>query len=121
MLIIPISYKNKEDFYKKYITIFQGELKLTEKELTILMNLIKRFIELELKYKELTDIVLFESSNIIQLCKDNNMSINQYHNIKSALIEKQAIFKKKDGTLLLNRLLLPKKEITFKFIEDGRD
>lgn len=121
MLILPITYKDNIDFYKKYLSIFQGELNLTERESTILVNLINKYLLLlENNNEDIANTLLFESKSIISFCKENNLSIQQYHNIKNALIDKKALFKLKDNSLLVNKLLIPKQEIGFKFTKNGR-
>lgn len=115
-MILPVKYKSDNDFYNKYISLFQWELKLTERELQILVSLIEDLIDIiKTISKEYPDKFLFDSKNIIPFCKKNNLSINQYHNIKNSLIEKKAIFRDPNGDLKINRLLIPKKEIGFKF------
>lgn len=118
-MILPVNYKTDVDYYTKYISLFQWELKLTERELQILVNLIIELIcIIKTNNIKTPDNILFEQRNIIKFIKENNLSINQYHNIKNSLIEKKAIIKNIDNSLKINRLLIPRKEISFKFIKD---
>jgi len=126
MRILEIPYKDTDDFYSKYLSLYQGELKLTDTEIRIMLYLIISLLEFKKQYPKHNVFFLnkevFSKSEIIKLCEETGLSINQYHNIKNALLEKKALFKVKDN-LLINQLLVPQSSIGFKFkqIEDEQE
>lgn len=115
MTTLQIPCKDDIDFYRKYISLYQGDLNLTEKESFLLLEIVKQVInEHNDGNTKHTAKVVFNKDSILKICKLLSISINQYHNLKNALLDKKALFKQRNE-LVLNPLLLPRTEIGFKF------
>lgn len=118
-MVIPLKYRDLDGYCNKYLSLFQGELHLTDKELQVLKALIKDLVfQLEVHSEDFSDEIIFGIDNTVKICKGCNISLRQYIDIKTSLVSKKAILKDANGRLMLNRLLIPQAEITFKFISN---
>ena len=122
-MVIKVDMKNvlearlsKEDFIVAYLKIWNGALKLTDKELSIVVEIIKlyfSYIDQGVKEPALSELV-FRLKNIQKLRDDLNISKQNWTNYKVRLQEKKVVLNSLEGQTL-NPLLFPKEELTFKF------
>jgi len=110
---------DKDQFIERYIEIWNGSLNLTEKEIEVLKEILKKYLQLikdGLKEPYLGELVLSPNgmSEIRKILKLSSQGMNNY---KEQLKEKNVI-KKVGDHFQINPILIPQKSITFKFIVD---
>lgn len=108
---------NKKGFILNYIKIFNGGLELTKTEqkyLALLLELYLNLLEEGIKEPYLSQLV-FSKENTDKIKINLCLTSKGLTNYKIQLIKKGAI-KEDDGACIVNPILIPKKEITFKFI-----
>ena len=118
MPILTAKIQSKEHLVKNYLEIFNGGLKLTDKE----FDIVKEFVLIYLKYSEdgvkeptLSEFT-FSNKNIQRVKTVLDISKQNWNNYRNKIIEKKAVIEK-DGELFLNPVIIPQEEITFKFIK----
>lgn len=118
-----IEFKVKAaDLPKKYLEVFNGMFKLTEKELDLAAYLISKYIEYGtdgLKEPYLSKLI-FSLEERKQLCaKLGDMSTQNLSNLLKKLKGKQVLLEVKEDQFQLDSSLLPENTVTFKFIIDN--
>lgn len=107
---------NKWEFIDQYINIWNGGLQLTDKEREFFREIIFEHLSLEEQGVKEPFIgqLIFSKAILDKIKKKLNLSSQGLHNYKAQLINKKAI--KQHGDFYhVNPLLVPKREITFKF------
>jgi len=108
---------NKRDFIIHYINIWNGTLKLTDKEKDILYELLYRYINLMQQglFEPYIGPLVFSKQSLSDIKKKLGISSQGMNNYKNQLIDKR-IIKEEAGTYYIEPRLIPQEEITFKFI-----
>lgn len=107
---------NKEQWVSNYINIFNGGLRITQKEKDLLAEYLLIYVDLikdGLKEPYLSKLV-FAKENVAEIRKKLNLSSQSYNNYKTQLKDKGVL--KEDNGLKVDPKLIPQKELTFKFI-----
>lgn len=107
---------SKDDFIVAYLKIWNGGLQLTDKEFSIVVEIVKLYMdytEQGVKDPALSELV-FSPKNMKKVKEVLDISKQNWNNYKNKLIEKKIILGDETGPTL-NPLLYPKKEITFEF------
>jgi hypothetical protein len=107
---------SRDDFIVAYLKIWNGALKLTDKEFSIVVEIVKlymSYIDQGVKEPALSELV-FRLKNMQKLREDLSISKQNWTNYKARLLEKKIVLGAKEGQIL-NPLLYPKEELTFKF------
>lgn len=114
VISIPVS---KAEFCKTYLSLWNGILKLTDKELEITAKLLEKQLEISTKVTDpkLVNKLLFDSSNLKEIRESLGMKENLFNNYKASLKAKNVI-RQKDNNYSLDPRLIPVESITFKFI-----
>ena len=107
---------DRDGIIDTYLKLFNGGLKLTDKEFAIL----KEFVKLHVSYMEegvkepfLSELV-FSAKNIKQVKLDLEITKQNWNNYKQKLQDKKVILNI-DGIYRVNPMLIPRQEITFRF------
>ena len=107
----------REDFTRYYLVLWNGMLKMTEKELDLVEALVNKYLELSNVITDRKYLYEFLFNNQTQ--KDIRLKIGMkeqtFHNYKTSLRNKGVILMDKDGNQSLNEKVIPVQEITFKF------
>lgn len=106
----------KDQFINSYLQIWNGGLNLTNKELEIVIYIVKSYVSLmEANIKEpyLSEMV-FGYERTKKLKKDLDCSSQNWGNYKKSLIKKKVLIRE-DDEIRINPMLMPKTELTFKF------
>lgn len=113
---------NKKDFITYYINIWNGTLKLTDKEKDILYELLYRYINLmrEGLREPYIGPLVFSKQSWSDIRKKVGVSPQGMNNYKNQLIAKRIIVEG-DETYYIEPRLIPQEEVTFKFIVDYGD
>lgn len=103
---------------RAYLTLFNGSLKLTDRELTLLSLLLDKYMEFSedgLKEPFLSKFVFStETKKVVQKSMDINSQY--FQNIISNLVKKGVLKKTNEqGLYLFNPGIIPRKEIGFSF------
>lgn len=105
---------SKEEHIKYYVMLFAKGLSLTDKEIDLVVDILlerDKLVENNVP-EEYVDSILFTKS--IETIKSKyKFSAQAFFNYKEAL-KKKAILIEKDG-LYINPMIIPKKELNFKF------
>jgi len=112
--------RNKQDWVASYLTIWQGFMGLTEREVEVLTLIALRYLELQESVTEpklLAELLLSAGARVAlraQLGEEVPLSVNGLQNYLSSLQKKEALLPL-EGRLILNPKLVPQKTITFNF------
>lgn len=107
---------DRQTHIRVYLQIWNGGLKLTDKELEIM----QKFLTIYFEYKdggvseELIEDLVFSTKSINRLKEELKISKQNYSNYKMSIVEKKAL-REINGELSFNPMLIPQKSITFKF------
>jgi hypothetical protein len=113
---ITVAKVKKSEFNKTFITLWNGGLKLTEKEQDVLLALIESYQRFEADglREPYISKMLFATDNRKKLLKVLGLTPQAFNNYFKGLKDKRAIFEE-DDSYVLNPLLVPTVEIGFKF------
>jgi hypothetical protein len=107
---------NEAGVIDAYLKLFNGGLKLTDKEFAIM----KFFVTLQVSYmrdgvkEPYLSELLFSPKTLKQVKTELDISKQNWNNYKQKLQDKK-VFLNLDGYLTVNPVLIPRPEITFKF------
>jgi hypothetical protein len=107
---------NKDQFIIAYINIWNGGLRLTDKEIEFLKELLDRYLSMEeagLKQPYLNKI-LFSKETMSEIKAKLSLSNQGMFNYRTQLIEKKVLRESPEG-MFIDPRLIPRKELTFKF------
>lgn len=120
-MILSTEIRTKQEFITSYLDLWIGSFKLTDKEKEVLSELLDIYLQLEedgLQAKYANKILF--SSDSRKLIRDKmKLSEPGLNNYFTQLKEKQVIFDN-GRELAINQILVPKLEISFKFILKNR-
>jgi hypothetical protein len=104
-------------FARTYITLWNGMLGLTDKEMDLIEEFVNRYNNycMSLKDTKLIYELLFSTQTMKEIRNKINMNEQQFNNYKSALKKKKVIHMDDDGNYRLDERVIPVSEITFKF------
>lgn len=108
----------EEKYTTLWLVIWQGALKLTPREIEVMAAVLDKYIELDkagLKSPYIFKLC-FDADARKEYCERLGVSSFNLTNILSGLKEKGAI-QENDGLLIIATQLLPKEEITFRFVK----
>lgn len=115
--IISIPTTSERDFIKNYLLLFNGTLKLTGKELDVLAEIVRRYLDMYTEVKEpyLSQLVL-SAEYRREMC--NNLDIESANlNNRLASLREKGVFVEGER-FELNSMLIPVRKIIFKFEEE---
>jgi len=100
-----------------YLTLFNGKLKLTEKELDLLSLLLDNYLEFREQGLQEPFLSKFVFSTEIKKKVQKKLGINSqyFQNIISGLTKKGAVIKQGAGLYTFPPQVIPRKEIGFRF------
>lgn len=104
-------------FSKAYLTLFNGSLKLTDKELDLLSLLLNKYIEFReqgLREPFLSKFV-FSTETKRDVQKEFGINSAYFQNIVSNLVKKQVLISQGAGLYTFVPNIIPRKEIGFHF------
>jgi hypothetical protein len=108
----------KSKFVENYITLWNGGLKLTDKEQEVLVVVIDTYNEILLATKEpFASELLFSTKSRKVMMEKLGLNPQGFNNYFKGLKDKGVIFEK-DDYYQLNPIIIPQTEILFKFILD---
>jgi hypothetical protein len=114
-----INYKvKKEDFIKEYLEVFNGIMKLTDVELSVLNELVKLFFEIR-GDKEETAFMwkqVFNSESRKEVAQRLNFKSRTNVDYYIKKLRDKKIISTKNGYNFINKVIIPKNEFGFKFI-----
>jgi len=102
---------------RAYLTLFNGSLKLTERELDLLSLLLDKYLEFRgqgLKEPFLSKFV-FSTETKKEVQKSMDINAQYFQNIVSAVVKKGCLSALGHGLYVFNPNLIPRKEIGFSF------
>lgn len=99
-----------------YIYLWNGSIKLTEAEIAVLCLLLLKYLELKSSISSELDLyeILFSTRTRRDIKEKLNISEQVFNNRFTALKKKSIIIQIKD-TYKINPMMIPLKEVTFKF------
>ena len=102
---------------KAYLTLFNGSLKLTDRELDLLSLLLDKYIEFKQEGLKEPFLSKFVFSTEIKREVQGTMGINSqyFQNIVSNLVKKGVLHAEGSGLYTFVPNIIPRKEIGFKF------
>jgi len=102
---------------KAYLTLFNGSLKLTDKELDLLSLLLDKYLEFREEGLQEPFLSKFVFSTETKKEVQVQFGINgtYFQNIVASLVKKQALMSQGSGLYTFNAGLIPRKEIGFSF------
>ncbi len=109
---------SKEQYIKTYLTLWNGMINLTGREMDIAVALVSKYLDL-IKVVSDMDLVydiLFSTQTTRDIRTKLSMTDSTFNNYKASLKEKGVLHVDKDGNYTLDERVLPVEEITFKFI-----
>ena len=110
---------NKDGIIDAYLKIWNGGIKLTDKEFDITKEYIRMYIDYTeggVKEPYLSEM-LFSSANTKRIKDKLNISKQNWNNYKTTLLTKK-IFLIQGDLVQINPLIIPQDELTFKFIRN---
>lgn len=107
----------KDQLVNVYLALWNGILKLTDKELLIVEALVSKYLELQLVIKDPKYLyeVLFSTQSLKDIRIKLNLKEQTLNNYKGSLKIKGILHIDKDGNYSLDERVIPVNEITFKF------
>ena len=104
-------------FVRAYITLWNGMLGMTEKEIDAAEEFVNRYIGYSKAIKDtrLVYELLFSTQTMKEIRNKIGMTEQQFNNYKVALRKKKVIHMDEDGNYRLDERVIPVSEITFKF------
>lgn len=107
---------NKIGFIRHYISIFNGGLKLTDKEQDYLVVILDKYLTLQARglAEPFISTVLFDKVSMKAIREEMKLSPQSMNNYKSQLKAK-GVFRDTPSGLSINPKLIPQKTLTFKF------
>jgi hypothetical protein len=112
-----IAKVTKKQFVDAYLKLWNGGFKMTDKEMDIVKDILSIYETVSkdgIKEPYLSEIV-FSQKHIAQLKTKHELTKQGWSNYKKALLAKKILFEK-DEIVYINPVLIPRTEITFKFI-----
>lgn len=99
-----------------YIYLWNGSIKLTEAEIDVLCLFLLKYLELKSSISSESDLyeILFSTRTRRDIKEKLNISEQVFNNRFTALKKKSIIIQIKD-TYKINPMMIPLKEVTFKF------
>ena len=104
-------------FSKAYVTLFNGTLKLTARELDLLSSILDKYLEFReegLKEPFLSKFV-FSAETKKEVQETLGLQTQHFQNILSGLVKKGVLLSEGSGRYTILPHIIPKKEIGFKF------
>jgi hypothetical protein len=116
MEIVKVNTK-KLGLSKAYLTLFNGSLRLTDRELDLLSSLLDKYMELRGEGLKEPFLSKFVFSTEIKREVQSIMGINSqyFQNIVSNLVKKGVLSAEGTGLYTFNPSIIPRKEIGFRF------
>lgn len=107
----------KDQLVKVYIALWNGILRLTDKELLIVEALVSKYLELELVIKDPKYLyeVLFSTQSLKDIRIKLGLKEQTLNNYKGSLKIKGILHIDRDGNYSLDERVIPVNQITFKF------
>jgi len=107
----------KDQLVKAYLTLWNGILQLTDKELLIMESLVSKYLELQLVIKDSKYLyeVLFSTQSLKDIRIRLNLKEQTLNNYKVSLKSKGILIIDRDGNYSLDERVIPVNQITFKF------
>lgn len=113
---LDINVEDRREHINFWLTLFQSGAKYTDREKSVLCEIINRRLELEddsIKEPYLTKL-LFDSDSRKIYCESLSISAFNLTNILSSLVEKEIIGKEDNG-YSIPEYLIPSNTLTFEF------
>jgi hypothetical protein len=107
----------KEQHVNAYLQLWNGGLKLTDRELKVVKEIVKSYMEFEqggVKEPYLSQMVL-STENANRIKKELKLSKQNFSNIKTKLKDKKVLLTDQEDRTYVNPTFIPKKSITFNF------
>jgi len=107
----------KEGHIDAYLKIWNGGLQLTDRELDVVKELVRSYMEFTeggVKEPYLTQMIM-SSENANRIKRKLKLSKQNFSNIKTKLKDKKVLLEDGEENIFFNPMFIPKKEITFKF------
>src|SRR5690554_5048473 len=112
-----IAKVTKAQFIDAYLRLWNGGFKMTEKEIEIVKYILQFYEKVSnggVREPYLSEIV-FSSKHVSILKKECNLTKQGWNNYKKTLVLKKVLIEH-DDVIFINPMLIPRTEITFKFI-----
>jgi hypothetical protein len=117
MITVKVKTANQGGLSRAYLTLFNGSLKLTEKELGLLSLLLDKYVEFKeegLKEPFLSKFV-FSTETKKEVQKISKTEPQYFQNILASLVKKGPLISKGFGQYTFDSMVIPRREIAFKF------